>query len=157
MQRNFVIAVAAVLMAWGCSTNKNVLLDEFKEVGTEKWSWNDARTFTFTVTEADYLYNLDCSLRITGNYKYSNIWLIYQLEGPEGSTKQQFQITLSDNTGKWLGKGNNNLISYKQNMVSGLKLKPGKYTLKFNQNMRDENLEAVSDIGLKVYKGSRIF
>lgn len=157
MIRVFLFAVAAVMFAGSCTTDSKVVMDEFQEVGAKKWSWNDAKTFSFTITDADYVYDIDCGLRITGDYLYSNIYLIYQLEGPSGNLRQEFQITLSDNTGKWLGKGNNNMISYSKKMISGVRLKPGKYTLKLNQNMRDEDLTHVSDIGIKVYKGSRIF
>jgi gliding motility-associated lipoprotein GldH len=157
MKHFSLLAVAAAIFMVGCVADQNVVYDEFKEVSTDKWSWHDARSFTFTITENDYIYNLDCGLRITGNYKYSNIWLVYQLDGPSGTMKEQFQIPLSDNTGKWLGKGNNNLISYQRAIISGLKLKPGKYTLKLNQNMRDEELQAVSDIGVRVSKVSKVY
>lgn len=157
MKHFSLLAVAAAIFTAGCVADKNVIYDEFKEVSTDKWGWHDVRSFTFTITENDYTYNLDCGLRITGNYKYSNIWLVYQLDGPSGTMKEQFQIPLSDNTGKWLGKGSNNLISYQRAIISGLQLKPGKYTLKLNQNMRDEELQAVSDIGLRVSKVAKVY
>lgn len=150
-------AVAAAISMMGCMADNSKLLDEFQEIKGEKWSWHDPHSFTFTITEKDYVYDLVCGLRITGSYNYSNIWLVYTLEGPGIQTKEQFQIPLSDNTGKWLGKGMSNLISYEQLMKPNLRLQPGKYTVKFSQNMRDEQLAAVSDIGLKVIKISKVY
>jgi gliding motility-associated lipoprotein GldH len=98
-----------------------------------------------------------CGLRISGSYAYSNIWLLYTVEGPDTKIKQQFQISLSDKTGKWLGKGMSNLLSYEQPILGNIKLKKGKYTVKISQNMREEELAAVSDLGLKIIKGSKIY
>lgn len=150
------MAVAFLLLS-GCVKDKNTVFDEFRNVNIESWGWNDAKTFEFTIEDSSFTYSLECGLRITGSYNYSNIWLLYTLDGPSVSTKNQFQIQLSDNTGKWLGKGKSNLISYEKIFIENAKFKPGKYTLRFNQNMRDEKLSAVSDIGLKIYKGSKIY
>jgi gliding motility-associated lipoprotein GldH len=66
-------------------------------------------------------------------------------------------VVLSDNTGKWLGKGQSNLLSYERNFIRGAKLKPGNYTLEFSQNMRDEKLKSVSDIGVKVRRSGKVY
>lgn len=150
-------AVAAALTLLGCTADDSKIFDEFKEIKSAQWSWHDPQTFSFEVTEKDYVYDLVCGLRITGSYNYSNIWLIYTIEGPGLQGKEQFQIQLSDNTGKWLGKGMSNLISYEQLMKPNVKLQPGKYTVSFSQNMRDEELSAVADIGLKVVKISKVY
>lgn len=142
---------------FACKTDENKLYDEFKEADVNGWKWNDARSFTFEITDSSYLYDLECGLRITGGYKYSNIWLLYTIEGNGITKKNQFDITLSDNTGKWLGKGMSNLLSYKKVFLHNVPLKPGKYTIRFTQNMWDEKLESVSDIGLKVYKTTRVY
>lgn len=157
MLKQWIVAVAAVALLCGCLADNNRIADEFRDVDEKAWNWHDPRSFTFEIREGGYMYDLFCGLRITGSYKYSNIWLIYTLDGPDHSVKKQFQIQLSDNTGKWLGKGMNNLISYEQRFEKGLKLKPGKYTVRFSQNMRDEALQAVSDIGLKVVKTGKVY
>jgi gliding motility-associated lipoprotein GldH len=82
---------------------------------------------------------------------------LYKLNGPGISHKNQFEVVLSDNTGKWLGKGQGNLISYEKPFDGRLKLKPGKYTVEIAQNMRDEKLAGVSDVGLKVVKAGKIY
>lgn len=155
--RRIIPVLLLFLIFNACGVDKGKILDEFKEIPTDGWGWNDARTFTFTIEDSSYLYNLECGLRITGSYKYSNLWLLYTIDGPNSSVKNQFQIQLSDNTGKWLGDGKSNLISYRQFFLQNVKFKKGKYTLQFNQNMRDEKLTSVSDIGLKVYKSSKVY
>ena len=152
-----VVGIAASLSLLGCIADKNKVYDNFQEVNADKWSWHDAKSFTFTITEKNYAYDLICGLRITGSYNYSNIYLIYTLESKGVKMKELFQIQLSDKTGKWLGKGMSNLITYEQMMKQSLKLEPGVYTVKISQNMQDEEIQAVSDIGLKVIKSSKIY
>ena len=147
----------AFLLLNGCVRDDKKIYDEFKEINTSSWNWNESKTFTFTITDATYAYNIVCGLRITGSYNYSNIWLLYTIEGEGFSKKQQFQIPLSDNTGKWLGTGMSNLISYDYLFLQNVQFKPGKYTIRINQNMRDEKLTSVSDIGLKIYKETKIY
>jgi gliding motility-associated lipoprotein GldH len=152
-----IFGVLIALMLGGCMTDSNTVFDEFHEVNIKKWSWHEPQTFVFDVKEEGYVYDMVCGLRISGSYAYSNIWLLYTVEGPDTKIKQQFQITLSDKTGKWLGKGMSNLLSYEQLILGNIKLKKGKYTVKISQNMREEELAAVSDLGLKIIKGSKIY
>lgn len=152
-----IVWMVLVLTVAGCSKDGRKLYDEFQPVNVNGWSWTDAKSFTFTIPDSSYLYEVHCGLRITGSYNYSNIYLLYSLEGNGVAARNLFQMTLSDNTGKWLGKGSSNLISYDHLMLANAKLKPGKYTIRVAQNMRDEMLKNVSDIGIYVTKGNKIY
>jgi gliding motility-associated lipoprotein GldH len=55
-----------------------------------------------------------------------------------------------------LGEGMSNLITYEKPLVIQQKLPIGTYTWSLSQNMRDESLQGVSDIGIKVEKGQPI-
>jgi gliding motility-associated lipoprotein GldH len=70
--------------------------------------------------------------------------------------KEQFQMVLSDNLGKWNGQGVSNLISFQVPFMGQQKLEKGVYTIEFNQNMRDEILKDVYNIGLQVIRGQLI-
>jgi gliding motility-associated lipoprotein GldH len=70
--------------------------------------------------------------------------------------KKQFQIELADQTGRWLGKGMSNLISYEKPLLLKIPLRKGHYTFKLSQNMREDLLSGVSDVGIKVEKGQPI-
>ena len=152
-----IFLIPAVLSFQACSTDENVVLNTFEKTDAGGWHWKQGKQFTFTVEDTTYYYALSCGLRINSGYSYSNIWLLYRLNGPGISQKNQFEVVLSDNTGKWLGKGQGNLISYEKPFDGRLKLKPGKYTVEIAQNMRDEKLSGVSDVGLKVVKAGKIY
>ncbi|MFN4915122.1 MAG: gliding motility lipoprotein GldH [Sphingomonadales bacterium] len=152
-----IVFLLTVPLFQSCTTDQSVLLNQFEKTEVSGWQWGQGKKFTFTVEDSTYYYSLSCGLRITSGYSYSNIWLLYRLDGPVISQKNQFEIVLSDNTGKWLGQGQGNLISYEKPFVGRLKLRPGRYTLEIAQNMRDEKLTGVSDVGLKVIKAGKIY
>lgn len=152
-----ILLCIAFLQLQSCTADPNIVLNRFEKADAGGWQWNQGKRFNFTVEDSTYYYTLDCGLRITSGYSYSNIWLLYKLEGPSIKQKNQFEVLLSDNTGKWLGKGQGNLISFEKPFTGRLKLKPGNYTLEISQNMRDEKLTGVSDVGLKVSKAGRIY
>jgi len=70
--------------------------------------------------------------------------------------KTQFQIELADQTGRWLGNGMSNLISYEQPLLLKTKLRKGHYTFKLSHNMREDLISGVNDVGIKVEKGQFI-
>jgi gliding motility-associated lipoprotein GldH len=124
------------------------------DIDAKGWNWDAGTSFEFEIENDEHYYQILNGLRITSNYAYSNIWMIYTLRGPDGFyRKDQFQLELSDQIGRWKGKKVSNLISYQEPFLLQLALKKGKYTLTFFQNMRDENLLEVSNVGLQVVKG----
>lgn len=140
----------------GCKKADAVVFEEFQSTNNSDWDWKDAKTFNFEINDTTCYYSILASLRISGKYSYSNIWIIYQLQGNNYKEKKQFQIELADQTGRWIGEGMSNLISYEQHIIPKLKLRPGKYSIAFSQNMRDQHLVGVNDIGLRILKGKQI-
>jgi gliding motility-associated lipoprotein GldH len=151
----FILAV--VTFQYGCKPSENIQFEQFESVDASGWNWVDTKKFTFTIEEDQHYYNLICGLRITSEYAYSNIWMLYTLKGDNGyERKDQFQLVLSDDIGRWKGRGVSNLISYQEPFLTHLKLKKGTYTFEITQNMRDEELESVNNIGLQIVKGQLI-
>lgn len=151
---SFGFLVAFTLVLPSCRPSQNILYEQFADVETKGWNWDAGKSFTFEIEDETHYYHLMAGLRITSEYAYSNIWMLYTLKGPDGYyRKDQFQLVLSDNIGRWKGKGVSNLISYQEPFLMQLPLKKGTYTLTVFQNMRDENLMEVSNVGLQVVRG----
>ncbi|MFA6947023.1 MAG: gliding motility lipoprotein GldH, partial [Pedobacter sp.] len=107
-----------------------------------------------TIEATDIPYNLYLNLRHTSNYKYSNIFLLIHVIGPDGkrlTERKEFKLALPD--GEWLGSGSGNMYSYqllfRENYKFPLK---GKYIIELEQNMRDNPLSYVTDAGIRVEK-----
>lgn len=152
-----ILTISVLIGAAGCIGNGNKVYDQFQGVKNKGWHWKEPKRFDFEITDEGMLYNVTAQLRITGSYFYSNIWLKYELKGPETDKKNEFRILLADNTGKWLGKGRNNLINFSAELLKNVKLKKGKYSMVIYQNMQDEELVGVNDIGIRVEKSQKVF
>ena len=161
--------IATILIFFNaCGLPENTITEEFQTLDKGIWGWKDTRTFSFDIEDSTHYYNIYCGLRLEGTYNYSNIWMIYELSNnPLDATisnplnlfptqKKQFQIELADQTGRWLGKGMSNLISYEKPLLLKIPLRKGHYTFKLSQNMREDLLSGVSDVGIKVEKGQPI-
>ena len=140
----------------GCNPPANTVAEEFQAIEENTWKWADTKSFTFTIDDSTHYYNLSIGLRIQGTFAYSNIWLISQIQGNNTKIKNQVPIDIADQTGRWLGEGMSNLITYSKPTYIQKKLAPGTYTWTISQNMRDEKLGGVADVGIKVEKGQPI-
>lgn len=138
-----------------CQDTQTVVDDNF-EIAGHNWSYTEKVQIPFVIANPDQLYNLYVNLRLTSKYKYSNIFLLIHLTGPDGkktTERKEFRLALPD--GEWLGSGSGNLYSFqmpfKENYKFPLK---GKYVIELEQNMRDNPLNNISDAGVRVEKAN---
>lgn len=140
----------------GCNVDPSVVKDTFVSFEDGIWEWKEIQKFNFEIKKADYYYNLDVNLRITGKYAYSNLWMIGVLKGEGKSDTLKFQAVLADETGRWLGQGNGNVLTYRIPYKQNIILKPGKYEFYLKQNVRTEKLPGIMNVGIKVSEASQI-
>ncbi|MSP58041.1 MAG: gliding motility lipoprotein GldH [Flavobacteriaceae bacterium] len=139
-----------------CSVPDGLVTEDFKAIENGSWNWKDGKKFTFTIDDTTCFYAISTGLRITGKYAYSNIWMIYTIECTGWNQKEQFSIEIADQTGSWLGVGMSNLIAYEKPIIPKIKLKAGVYQITIVQNMREESLLGIQDVGVKIEKGPLI-
>jgi gliding motility-associated lipoprotein GldH len=142
-----------VATALGCSDPKGVF-DQNTEIVNRNWGYINNIKYNVTIADAGVPYNLYFNLRVTGDYKYSNLFVLVHTSGP--GTKPatvRYELKLADLHGEWLGSGSGNLYSY-QIPFAGKYHFPAKgvYHFEIEQNMRDNPLHEVSDVGLRVEK-----
>lgn len=129
-------------------TDTNV---EFEKLN---WSYSEKIRIPVKIEATDISYNLYLNLRHSAEYKYSNIFIIIHIIGPDGkkfSERREFKLALAD--GEWLGSGSGNMYSYQINFKEKYKFPvKGNYMFELEQNMRDNPLYHVSDAGFRVEK-----
>lgn len=146
------------LLIFSCNDG-NTLVNEYRKNPEKTWNWGKKNSFTFEITDLTVYYDLYFNLRIDGGYNYSNLYILASISGPEKTfEKQRFQWPLTADDGRWTGEGLGDIISYKLPLkMSAVFKTKGKYTIEFEQNMRDENLAGIMETGLEVKKGRKIF
>lgn len=146
------LVTSMVLTFYSCDPNqvfeRNIQIDDF--------TWNKDSVIKFEVDISDTInpHNIYVNVRNTSRYKMQNLFLFIKTTSPNGSElRDTFECYLADERGKWTGSGwgdiYDNQFIYKKNVrfpISGI------YTFEYAQAMRSNELEYISDIGLKIEK-----
>ncbi|MFW2376347.1 gliding motility lipoprotein GldH [Cellulophaga baltica] len=150
--------LSLVLLA-SCDTT--TVSSEYKSTPNGSWDKDDIKEFQITELDSTQHYDIFINLRNDEKYAYSNIFLIAELEYPNGASVKdtlEYEMTLPD--GQWLGKGSGSIkeskLWYKENIVLPVK---GVYNLKIAHAMRKNgrvegivDLEGITDVGYKIEK-----
>ena len=155
MSRNTLFfSLATICLAtlmFGC-TNNGAVLDDSVALPNKVWAYNNRAGFDVKISDVAVDYQLSLNLRVTGNYKYSNIFMLITDPVKKGRvTRWEFKLAQPD--GRWLGKGSGNLYSFQIPFYKNYRFpSAGTYHFQIEQNMRDNPLHEVSDVGLRVAK-----
>lgn len=129
----------------------NVLLDVNQSLENRNWGYHQAVRGAVAVTDSAQPYHINFKLRHTASYPYANIYVLLRLKGPGLNKLTRYQFKLANDNGQWLGKGSGNLYTYAFPLLKAFRFpKKGKYSISVEQNMRNNPLPHISDIGLLV-------
>jgi gliding motility-associated lipoprotein GldH len=158
------MAVGALLVAASCEPMKMDTYEKNLEVPGHEWAYNYKPAFEVTLQPADtaYLYNIYVNIRHKDAYPYSNIYLLINTQFPgEQPVSQRVELPLADMSGKWLGSGPDGVKANKLDDIYEHRIpiqtkailnKPGTYKFTFEQNMRQNPLPDIMNVGLRVEK-----
>jgi len=150
----FFVLLPAILMlfAIGCS-DPNAIIDQNIPIENHNWSYSNRIKNAVKIDDANAAYNIYINLRVTGDYRYSNIFVLVRRNGPGLKGVTRYEVKLANPDGEWLGQGSGNLYSYQVPLRTNFKFpQNGTYEFEIEQNMRDNPLHEVSDVGLRVEK-----
>ncbi len=126
---------------------------QFKGVEGAQWDRNTSFDFAVEVTDTLSYYNVFLEVRSKENYPYRNLWLFVNQKAPEGSIqKDTINCELADIYGKWYGRGSTLhtlSLPFEQNIRFSIS---GTYLYSIKQGMRENKLNGISDIGLRIVK-----
>lgn len=135
------------------SCTHNNLVDTNNAVAENNWTYAKSAKATVEITDINSSYKIFFKLRHTSDYRYSNLFVLAHLKGNglHKTTRYQFKLAKAD--GEWLGKGSGDIYAYNFTLQTGYRFaKPGKYEIEIEQNMRDNPLSGISDVGITVEK-----
>jgi gliding motility-associated lipoprotein GldH len=150
--------MATVVLA---SCNDNLVYSEFRPIKNGKWQMATPVNFEFSELDSTANYNMFINVRNDETYPFSNLFLITELEYPDGNTiKDTLEYKMAQPTGEWLGKGvgsvKENKLWYKENIVFP---QSGVYKVNVFHAMRKNGevdglheLDGITDVGLEIEK-----
>jgi gliding motility-associated lipoprotein GldH len=148
--------VTLLLGITSCDSNR--VFDEYKSVPRQ---WHIDSIIEFNITPPDSItpYNLFVNIRNTNDYKYSNLFLIVEMNFPNGKVvNDTLEYLMTKPNGEFLGIGfsdvKENKLWYKEGVIFS---ETGEYKVKIQHAMREngnikgiENLEGITDIGFRI-------
>ncbi|MFC2114484.1 gliding motility lipoprotein GldH [Bacteroidota bacterium] len=137
------------------SCNEQVIYQKYKEISSASWDYQYRIPFSFTIKDTASNYNTYFNIRLKSTYLYSNIWILLKKFNSSGAlvAEKKIEFKLADIDGRWYGQGLGDIIDFHILMEENIKfLQAGNYTYYFNHEMRNDELDAVIDIGLTVRK-----
>lgn len=115
--------------------------------------WNKSDTLIFRVPIADSLSTLQlfAEVRNKNEYPYQDLYLIvsHNLQDSTVFQTDTLRFILADKEGKWQGAGWGSLFQSALPIGTAI-ARPGNYTFKLSQGMKDETLGGITDVGIKI-------
>ena len=130
------------------------IVSDSKAIDSEGWYSEDSVSFEWEVDNLDMRYNAFIDIRHTGQYSFSNLYLITNLTFPNGKQKRDtIHVTLADDRGNWFGSGLGDLVDHRIAFIENKEFPiKGTYKLKIAQGMRQDPLKAITDVGFRLEK-----
>ncbi|SHH07916.1 gliding motility lipoprotein GldH [Flagellimonas flava] len=158
------ICYALVFLLCMVSCNSNLVFSDYVPVGNGKWEIGKAMDFEFSQLDSVQNHHMFISIRNDNTFEFSNLFLITELEYPDGNTiKDTLEFKMAEPTGEWLGKGvgsiKENKLWYRENIVFP---DSGVYKLRVAHAMRKNGevdglhiLQGITDVGLEIEKSTQ--
>lgn len=135
------------------------LYEKTVPIPRHEWSSSFKPQFKFTIKDTAVPYQVYIILRHNDLYNYNNIWINLYTKAP-GDTVQkvQYELPLASKEKGWLGSAMDDIYEHRisitpQNQKLYFK-RSGEYTFTIEQIMREDPLQHVMDVGLRLEKKS---
>ncbi|MCL4121875.1 UNVERIFIED_CONTAM: hypothetical protein GTU68_060738 [Idotea baltica] len=156
--KKFVFLIAFLVFI---SCNDKSTFSAYQSLPNATWEAHKNISFEFDVVDTISPKNLFINIRNNKEYSYSNLYVITELNFPNGDKIiDTLQYEMADNAGNYLGKGftdiKENKLFYKEEKVFP---ESGKYVFNVHHAMRKNGevnpiafLEGVQDVGFSIEK-----
>jgi len=154
MKRILLIVPVIVLL----SCTKKPFFEQFISL-PESWNSSNITHFNVDIKDTVSSHDVFISVRNTGKYEFSNLYLFVSTHSPDGNIlRDTVEIILADDRGKWLGKGAASVYTYFYPYKTNIRFPvPGIYTFDIEQAMWVSDLKSITDIGLRIDKSGANF
>ncbi len=151
MSVRFFIVILCLGLVPACG--KVDLFEKHVSIPGHAWAGEFKPGFDFEITDSNANYQLFFLIRHTNKYNYNNIWInLYSHVPGDSIRKVPFEITLATDKNGWLGTGLDDIYEHRHPLTSYVRLKPGKYHFELEQIMREDPLQQVLSVGLRLEK-----
>lgn len=147
---SYLILLVSILFS--CTT-----IDIFEKsvaIPGHEWKSSYRPSFEFNIIDTTTTYNVFLVFRHTEKYNFNNIFINLYVKGPgmDSTIKIQQDVLLATNEKGWLGTGMDDVYEHRSTLAARQPLKAGTYTFTIEQIMREDPLQEVLNVGLRLEK-----
>ncbi len=150
----FLVSCAMLLVS---CTNID-LYEKTATIPKHSWKSQFKPSFTFTIKDTSASYQVFLTFRHDDRYNYNNIYIKLHTRQPGRDSMQAatYDLMLGNNEKGWIGSGMDDIYEHRIALTSPRQAfyfrKPGDYTFMIEQIMREDPLEHVMNVGLRLEK-----
>ena len=123
------------------------------------WKSDFKPEISFEITDTTSRYTIYLVLRHTDAYRYKNIWMNVQTKTPSGETLHQaLELRLATDDKGWLGSGMDDIFEHRIPITPPQRpepLKAGTYTFRLENIMREDPLNHVMNVGIRIERAPK--
>ena len=150
--------LAAILLTFISFVAACGTIDVFEKnvsIPNHEWSNTFKPEIAFEISDTTSLYNIYVVLRHTDAYRYKNIYMnIYTQVPGDTLLKQRLDLQLATDDKGWLGSGMDDIFEHRIRITREPQQlsRSGLYKFKLEQIMREEPLQNIMNVGVRVEK-----
>lgn len=151
--RHILVAFALAASITSCKQQLD-LFEKTIPVPRHEWSASFKPQFNFTITDTTRPYQVFFIIRHTEKYNFNNIYINLQvkLPGIDSIITRRLDLPLATNEQGWLGTGMDDIYEHRIALGNPEQFRKGDYSFTIEQLMRENPLEHVFDVGLRIEK-----
>ncbi|WP_439183907.1 gliding motility lipoprotein GldH [Carboxylicivirga taeanensis] len=154
---NFLLVLILGFMSF-TACDRTAVFDQYVTIPEGGWNVDSMAVFKVDIASTEQAYNVFVNIRNRSNYPNSNLWLFVEVASPSGQIMHnRLDCILADDAGRWLGSGWGDLYHVQVPYQLGVKFaETGPYTFRVVQGMREDDLQGIHNIGLRIEKAKAV-
>ncbi len=151
-RRSYIILLASCFIFSSCTTVD--LYEKTVPLPDHEWKSIYKPEFNFTIKDTNSFYQVYFVLRHTEKYNYNNIWINYYYQPPADTLhKEMREFQLATHEKGWLGTGMDDIYEHRIKLSPDAgKLKAGNYKFILENIMREDPLQHILNVGIRIEK-----
>ena len=133
--KNSILSLFSACLLTAC--NEHTVYHSYQSLPNKGWGKSDTLSFHIPITDS-----VPTTLRLFAEVRNSIEYPYHDL----------IAFCLADSTGRWTGHGWGSIYQSETFITSVRPLHPANYTIKIMSGMKDEKLQGLSDVGIRIEK-----
>ena len=151
--KNSILSLFSACLLTAC--NEHTVYHSYQSLPNKGWGKSDTLSFQIPITDSvPTTLRLFAEVRNSIEYPYHDLHLFISQNLQDSTVWRTDTITfcLADSTGRWMGHGWGSIYQSETFITSVRPLHPANYTIKIMSGMKDEKLQGLSDVGIRIEK-----